>query len=81
MNEERFAIVPYDKVSPEALESLIAEFIMREGTDYGKVEKSFSEKKNQLLKQMQSGEVLIAFDLAEETATLVTKDQFNKIKS
>ena len=36
-------IIPYEKLSPEALKGLIEEFVTREGTDSGYTEKSLED--------------------------------------
>lgn len=76
---ENYTVIPLDKISPEALEAIIEEFIMREGTDYGLVEKSMSEKKSKLLKQIKTEDVKIVYDQLSETVTLLTEQQFKKI--
>ncbi len=62
-----------DDLSPEALRGLVEEFVTRDGTDYGDVERSVDEKIAQLMAQLASGEARIVFDLEAETATIVTR--------
>ncbi|MEM7645978.1 MAG: YheU family protein [Pseudomonadota bacterium] len=66
------------QISPKQLEkdtlhALIDDFILREGTDYGAQEVSLEIKRQQLLKQIESGHVLIFFDPDRETTTLVSR--------
>lgn len=68
-------VVPFEKLSKEALGCLIEEFILREGTDYGSYEYSLSEKQEQVFRQIESGEVVVVFDPAEESTSLVQKDK------
>lgn len=78
MSEENpapFVVVPLAKISEEALSGLINEFILREGTDYGAREFSLEEKYTQIRKQLVSGNVLIVFDTAEQTASIIRKEQ------
>ena len=46
-------IIPYDKVSPEALQGLIEEFATRDGTDYGAREVSLRSKVAQVRRQLE----------------------------
>ena len=70
-------IIPWKDVSNEALEGIIEEFIMREGTDYGEVEVSFNDKKDQLLQQLKSGEVVLVFSELHETVNLMPAKTFS----
>ncbi len=69
--DERFVPVDYRDLSPEALRGLIEEFVSREGTDYGLEERSFETKVRDVARQLESGEVLIVFDLLQEAANIV----------
>lgn len=59
-------------LSPEALRGLIEEFVSREGTDYGHEDRSLESKVAAVLRQLESGEARIVFDLANESASIVT---------
>lgn len=69
-----FVVVPLDKLSEEALYGLINEFILREGTDYGKTEFTLEEKHGQVKKQLLAGKILIVFDPLEESASIIRKE-------
>lgn len=73
-----FVTISVEKISNEALCGLIDEFILREGTDYGQNEYSLFEKHMQIKKQLQSGKIVIVFDSAEESASIVRKEQLRK---
>ncbi len=66
--------VPYDQLSPEALEGLIEDFVTRDGTDYGEVEVSLEHKVSQVLSQLRSGTSAIVYDLKSETCTILKSD-------
>lgn len=68
-------IIPHQQLSPDALQGLIEEFITREGTDYGLQEISLVDKVAQVKRQLEQGEVVIVFDTATETVTLLTQYQ------
>jgi uncharacterized protein len=71
--QPNFVLVPAGALSPEALEALMQEFVTREGTDYGLREYSLQEKVESVRRQLERGEVVIAFDLERESATLVLR--------
>lgn len=58
-------------LSPEALRGLVEEFVTRDGTDYGAVERSLEEKVADVLRQIGSGDVRIVFDRESERVNLV----------
>ena len=60
-----------DQLSSEALRGLIEEFVTRDGTDYGTVERSVEEKIVQVNAQLASGEARLVFDPTTETANIV----------
>ena len=68
-------IIPWQKLSEQALANLIREFILREGTDYGAVEQSLEGKERQVRKQLTNGEIFVVFDTKEDTASIATKNQ------
>jgi len=68
-------IIPYKQISPEALQGLIEEFITREGTDYGEVEFSLAQKVKQVEQQLARGEIVIAFDSATESVSILSKHE------
>ncbi len=57
-------------LSPETLRRLVEEFVTRDGTDYGTVERSVEEKIAQVLGQLRSGEARLVFDPETETANI-----------
>jgi len=66
--------IPYDQLSPEALQGVIEEFVTRDGTDYGEVEVFLETKISQVLGQLKSGKAVIVFDQKSETFTILKSD-------
>lgn len=66
-------IIPHDQLSPDTLQGLIEEFITRDGTDYGEYEVSLASKVEQVKRQLIRGEVVIVFDPASESVSLLTR--------
>lgn len=66
-------IVPYEKLSPEALRGLIEEFVTRPGTDTGYTDGSLENNVNMVMKQLKLGDVLIVYEESTLTANIVPK--------
>jgi hypothetical protein len=64
-------LIPYTKLSEEALRAVIEEYITREGTEYGVKEYTFEQKIEQIRQQLLQGEIKINFDSETETCNLV----------
>ncbi|NWH06653.1 YheU family protein [Desulfobacter latus] len=66
--------IPYDQLSPEALQGVVEEFVTRDGTDYGEIEISLEIKVAQVLAQLKNGKAVIVFDQETESCTVLTSD-------
>lgn len=66
--------IPWQKLSPEALEGLIQELVTRDGTDYGAVELTTEEKAANLLKALEQKRASIAFSPDTETWSVIPRD-------
>lgn len=72
MSEELEPIqIQPELLSEEILMSVIEEFILREGTDYGQAETTAEVKAQQVLRQIMHNKVKIFFDPNTESVTLV----------
>ncbi len=65
-------LVPWDRVSPAALQSILEEYVTREGTEYGPTDVPLEDKVRQVRRQLEKGEVVVLFDLESETVNLAT---------
>ncbi|MEZ4249665.1 MAG: YheU family protein [Polyangiales bacterium] len=68
-------VVPWDQLSPDALRGVIEEYVTREGTEYGEHDVPLETKVAAVKRQLDSGEVLVVFDAATNTANLITRQQ------
>ena len=66
--------LPWQRLTADQLRHVAEAFILREGTDYGMIEKSHDAKIAALLKQIKSGHVLITFDPKLESFNLIPKE-------
>lgn len=63
--------VPWNRLSADALRGLAHEFVTRDGTDYGPVERSVDEKIAAVLRQLERGEAIIVCDPDGESFNIV----------
>ena len=73
-------IIPFQKLSREALRGVIEEFVTRDGTDYGFIETDLEQKIDIVLRQLKRGEVFIVYDQDAETTTILSKEDVVKIQ-
>ena len=65
--------VPHTHLTPAGLRSLAEEFVTRDGTDYGQVEKTLEEKVAALMRQLERGEAAILYDSESQTISIVPR--------
>ena len=65
--------VPHTHLTPAALRSLAEEFVTRDGTDYGQVEKTLEEKVATLMRQLERGEAAILYDSESQTINIAPR--------
>ena len=65
--------VPHAELAPEVLRRLIEEFVTRDGTDYGAVERTLGEKVAAVMQQLEAGEVAIVVDTEHEAIDIVVR--------
>jgi len=64
--------IPWQRLSVEVLDSVIEEFVSREGTEYGVEDYTLADKVAQVRLQLQRGEAVVDFDPDTETCHLVS---------
>lgn len=65
--------IPPERLPAETLRALIEEFVTRDGTDYGRSEKSTDQKVEDVRRQLVRREVIIVFDPETQTANIVRR--------
>jgi uncharacterized protein YheU (UPF0270 family) len=65
--------IPWQRLSDDVLDSVIEEFVSREGTEYGAQDYTLAEKVAQVRLQLQRGEAVIDFDPDTETCHLMAR--------
>ena len=71
-------IIPYEKLSTEALEGLIEEFVTRDGTDTGYNKKSLVNDVAMVKRQLKRGDAVIVYDKSTKTSNIVLRDSFKE---
>ena len=66
-------LIPYTKLSAEALQGVIESFVLREGTEYGTHEISLEQKVAQVMRQLQRNEAQITFDPDTDSIDIIVK--------
>jgi len=76
-------IIPVNRLSPEAVQGVISEFISRDGTDYGEREVSPETKFRQVKHKLEKGLAVLIFDDETETTNIFSEDNpiVKKIKA
>ena len=64
-------VIPHKALDPETLNSLLKEFVLREGTDYGQRDYDIEQKIEQVKRQLDRKEVFIVFDPEEQSFNIV----------
>lgn len=70
--------IPADRLGAEVLTALIEEFVLQEGTDYGRQETDLASKVKQVRGQIDKGDVLITYDEDAESCNLMTKHEYKR---
>jgi uncharacterized protein YheU (UPF0270 family) len=65
--------VPHAQLAPAVLRRLVEEFVTRDGTDYGAIERTLAEKVAVVMQQLESGEAAIRVDTEIETVDIVVR--------
>jgi uncharacterized protein YheU (UPF0270 family) len=66
--------IPVNRLSSEALQSVIEEFISRDGTDYGEIEAPTETKFRQVKYKLENGLAVLIFDDETETTNIFLAD-------
>ena len=67
-------VVPHAALAPDVLQHLVEEFVTRDGTDYGAVERTLEEKVAAVLRRLEDGDAEIVVDPAHDTIDIVARD-------
>ncbi len=71
-------IIPIDQISPEILENILKDFVLREGTEYGMEDVSVADKIEQVRQQLVNKTAVIVYSELHETINIMPIEQFNQ---
>jgi uncharacterized protein len=63
--------IPYHRLNPDTLRSLIQEFVTRDGSGWSDTDGTLEDKVGQILQQLRDKKVKVVFDLRSQTANIV----------
>lgn len=66
--------VPHEEIAAEVLRRLVEEFVTRDGTDYGTVERTLEEKVAAVVRQLEAGELVIRVDVESQTVDIEPRE-------
>lgn len=69
-----FHRIPVNKLSPQALQGVIEEFISRDGTDYGEIEVPVETIFRRVKDKLENGLAVLMFDDETETTNIFWAD-------
>lgn len=65
--------IPWQQLDADTLTNILESFVLREGTDYGEVEKSLTQKVADVHAQLTRNEVVLVYSELHETLTIVPR--------
>jgi uncharacterized protein YheU (UPF0270 family) len=71
-------IIPFNDLNTETLFSIIKEFVLREGTEYGAEDVSIEKKVEQVKEQLTLGTAVLVYSELHETVNIIPTDQFKE---
>ena len=71
-------VIPVGRLGAEVLTALIEEFVLQEGTDYGRHDTELASKVRQVRGQIDKGDVIITYDEETESCNLMTKHEYKR---
>jgi uncharacterized protein YheU (UPF0270 family) len=72
VRNEKGVVIPHHKLSSEALQGLLEEFVSRDGTDSGYTKLSLQQRVDQVRRQLDGGDAVIVYDETTQTANIVS---------
>ena len=73
MIRENGVEIPFARLTPELLRRVAEEFVTRDGTDYGAVERTLEQKVAAVRHQLERGEAVILYDTESETLNIAPR--------
>lgn len=71
-------IVPIAQLAPDTLTAIIENFVLREGTEYGREDVAFADKVSQVRKQLHQGSAHLVYSELYETVNIVPTEHLQQ---
>ena len=71
-------IIPHTDLEPDTLSSIIKEFVLREGTEYGEQDVQLSVKIAQVKQQLAMCSALLVYSDLHDTVNILPLEQFQQ---
>jgi uncharacterized protein YheU (UPF0270 family) len=71
-------IIPYKDLEPDTLTSIIREFVLREGTEYGEEDVPLAQKIAQVKMQLADGSAFLVYSELHDTVNILPIDQYDQ---
>ena len=78
---DSLVVIPFEQISPAALDGILEEFITREGTNYGFYEYSVTEQLSKAKLMLVQGKVSIVFDAVLERCHIIDERQLADLQT
>lgn len=69
-------IIPLASLPEDTITSIIENFVLREGTEYGSEDVALSDKIKQVHRQLTQGTALLVYSELHETVNILPAEQF-----
>ena len=70
--------IPIESLDRSIIFSIIEEFVLREGTDYGAYEVNFQSKIDEIYRKLESDEYSISYDESTDSCTIIANVSLDK---
>ncbi|MCA9717334.1 MAG: YheU family protein [Myxococcales bacterium] len=67
--------IPIERLSDAALLGIVDDFVLREGTDYGREERTLARKREAVLAQLRAGTAYVTFDPRRQSCTILRRER------
>lgn len=71
--------IPYQALSPEALQGVLEDFVTRQGYDTTTTEENVHDWVQQVQKALRSGELVLVMDTESQTPTLLKRQEYQRL--
>ena len=74
-------IIPLEQLNEDTLHAIIEDYILREGTDYGAIDATQTDKIEQIKLQLKQGSAVLVYSELHESVNILPREQFIQEKA